>query len=65
MTRTQLRGLPRQDLIEMARRPLRDNFLFVDHLVAELADRLEDCGRVDDYPFNSQPINHKDTNHEH
>lgn len=46
MTRTQLRDMPRQDIIEYARR-------FEDPLIRELAERLEDCGRTDDYPFNS------------
>ena len=64
MTRTQLRDLPRQDLIELARRTLRSPSLD-GMLLRELADRLEDCGRIDDYPFNSQPITNEDTTHEH
>lgn len=52
MTRTQLREMPRQDLIEYARGSLEHKSNL---LVQELADRLEDCGRTDDYPFNSQP----------
>ena len=55
MTRTQLREMPRQDLIEYARRQHETASLGqadVD-LIAELADRLADLHRVDDYPFNS------------
>lgn len=65
MTLTQLRDMPRQDLIELARKgTIRDPFT-LGSLAAELADRLEDCGRTDDYPFNSSPIAHEDTTHEH
>lgn len=58
MTRTQLREMPRQDLIEFARRGAeRLALLYTTQayslLLEELADRLSDLPRVDDYPFNS------------
>jgi len=67
MTRTQLRDLPRQDLVELARKAqgLCVPPAFLRMVTEELADRLEDCGRTDDYPFNSQPITNEDQPHEH
>lgn len=53
MTRTQLRDLPRQDLIELAKRHEPGVYLHDKLLFAELAERLEEFPRVDDYPFNA------------
>jgi hypothetical protein len=52
-TDTQLREMPRQDLIEYARNALIRDPVELGLLVDELANRLEDAGRTDDYPFNS------------
>ena len=49
MTRTQLRDMPRQDLIELARKS-------EDLMVQELVDRLED---TDEYPFNTETYEHE------
>lgn len=59
MTRTQLRDLPRQDLIELARRPAPALKGIAALLITELADRLEDCGRTDDYPFITETYDHE------